>query len=194
MNTFNLFLQEGFWHITDLNGYDHILFVAALSLSYKLSQYKSLIYMITAFTLGHSIALALAVFNLVEFKPEVIEFLIPLSILLTALHNIVRGAIAYVSPWLYALALGFGLIHGLGFSNYLRFILGQEESLFTPLLAFNLGLEFGQILILIFVLGLASLWTKGLKLPQRYWIWATSLIIAGLALHLCKEKGLALWA
>lgn len=192
MDTFNFYLQEGLWHITDLSGYDHIIFVAALSLSYRMSYWKELIFLITAFTIGHSIALAAAVFELLHFSPELVEFLIPLSIALTALHNLLRGEVRRVVPMLYVLALGFGLIHGLGFSNYLNALLGQEESLAVPLFAFNVGLELGQIAILIPVLVLGNLWAK--FAPHRWWIALGSSIILALSLNLCVEKGSELFA
>ena len=191
METFVFFLKEGLWHITDLAGYDHILFVSALSLSYRLEQWRILVYLITAFTLGHSLALAAATLNWVSVDSALIEFLIPLSILLTVLHNLWQGGKTRISGGLYGLAAIFGLIHGLGFSNYLRFILGQEESLFLPLLSFNIGLELGQLLILFPVVLLGAAWQR--FLPQRYWIWSISAIIGALALHLCIERWGELW-
>ncbi len=147
MSLFQLYLELGFRHIVDLNGYDHIIFILALCAGYDFSQIKKVLILITAFTIGHSITLVLATLKYVLIPSDIIEFLIPVTILITALSNlfnIKKGKRQFV----YLVALFFGLIHGLGFSSYLRELLGKENSILKPLLAFNIGLEIGQIAVL----------------------------------------------
>ncbi len=140
MTEFQAYLQLGFEHITDPNGYDHILFVIALCAIYTLRDWKKVLILVTAFTLGHSVTLALATLQVVSFRPDVIELLIPITILITAVvnmfHQIPKTTLVTQeksSPLRYPLALGFGLIHGLGFSNYLHSLLGEESNIFEPL-------------------------------------------------------------
>ncbi len=155
---FTIFLQLGFEHITDFYGYDHILFLVVLSISYTIKQWKRLLVLITAFTAGHTISLALAVSNIIYVNSSIIEFLIPVTILFTAILNLVKKQSEANLPnhyKKYLIAIVFGLIHGLGFSGYLKSILNAQDSIFTPLLAFNIGLEIGQIVI-VFILYLIS--------------------------------------
>src|SRR5690606_17384329 len=182
---FLVYLRLGFEHISDLNGYDHILFIAALCAVYELREWKHLLWLVTAFTVGHSVTLALATLDVIRIDGGLVEFLIPVTIFLTALLNIAarrdpEGRRAEYAK--YAMALGFGLIHGMGFSNYLRAILFEEESLFVPLLAFNVGLELGQLAILFVLLLLAHAVVRGAKLPRREWVVALSGAAAGIAL------------
>jgi hypothetical protein len=185
MNQFQLYFTLGYQHILDLNGFDHILFVLALCAIYKPADWKKIIVLITAFTLGHSITLALATLNLVTFNSDVIEFLIPLTILVTCIFNIARPEPLYKNIQLnYLFGLFFGLIHGLGFSNYLRSLLGQEQSIVQPLLAFNVGLEAGQLLIVAVYLGFSALLLKVFPNKKRDITLITSAIVAGMSFML----------
>lgn len=194
MSDFSIYLQLGFDHITDLNGYDHILFVVALCAIYRLQDWRKVLLLVTAFTLGHSITLALATLRLIEYSTDLIEFLIPITILLTAVANFFHKNSESIlqkekgSKIRYPMAMAFGLIHGMGFSNYLRSLLGREESIISPLFAFNVGLEIGQILIVLAVLGLAFVFVDLLKVRKRDWVLAVSGIVIGVALTLIKEK------
>jgi len=158
---FEAFFKLGMRHITDFNGFDHMLFLAALCATYTLARWREVVILVTAFTVGHSITLALATFDVFRLPAAWVEFLIPLTIVLTCLLNLwtlpqlpqKRGA----ATLRYAGALCFGLIHGMGFSNYLRSLLLQSQSIFQPLLAFNLGLEAGQLLIVLCILIIGSI-------------------------------------
>lgn len=195
METFTTFLQLGFDHITDLNGYDHILFILALCAVYTLSDWKNVLILVTAFTVGHSITLALAALHILSFDSALIEFLIPLSILITCITNLLQansttrnGQVVRERKLLrYFFAVFFGLIHGMGFSNYLRSLLGNESDLFVPLFGFNLGLEFGQIIIVILVLLLAHIVIKTFKVSKRDWNLFLSSAIFGVAFIMCLE-------
>lgn len=190
MSTFSLYFKLGLTHILDIQGYDHILFVVALSALYLLRDWRKIIILVTAFTVGHSITLALATLGKVRLDDNLVEFLIPVTIFITAASNIVRkrgASLPKVAPINYAFALIFGLIHGLGFSNYLRSLLGKGESLAVPLLSFNLGLELGQIVIVVSFLLASSLIVGLLGASRRDWKLVISSAIAGISLMLMAE-------
>lgn len=146
MSTIGAFLPLGFRHITDLAAIDHLLFLAALVAPYRWRDWHRLLAVASAFTIGHSVTLALAVSGVVLFPTAVIEFLIPLTILVTALPTLLRPAAPAAPSPAALLAGGFGLVHGAGFANYLRALFDGPIGL--PLLAFNLGIELGQLTIL----------------------------------------------
>lgn len=203
MSEFQAYLYLGFTHITDLRGYDHILFVIALCASYQLREWKKILILITAFTLGHSLTLALATFRVLQIDSSLVELLIPLTILITALGNLFltskithtedpdRRFYLFSSANLrYLLAVFFGLIHGLGFSNFLRQMLLKSQSIALPLLAFNLGLEFGQILILIVFLIINAIFVITIVSNNREWSIFISGAVAGIALMLIANNDL----
>lgn len=191
MSIFELYFKLGIQHIADLKGYDHILFILTLCAVYRLTEWKKLLILITAFTIGHSLTLVLATLKMVRIDGDIIEFLIPLTIFLTALANVLLDR-KTVSPALhklkYAAALFFGLIHGLGFSNYLRALLGSEDSLLVPLFSFNLGIELGQILIVAAILLVTILVVDVLKYARRDWHLLLSGAGLGISLVLMIER------
>jgi ABC-type antimicrobial peptide transport system permease subunit len=190
MQDFWLYFDLGREHIADINGYDHILFVAALCLRYLPTDWKKILLLVTAFTIGHSITLALSVLNIVSISSDWIEFLIPVTILLTALSNVYVKKFEFKSkfPAIYFLALIFGLIHGLGFSNYLKSLLGKSTNIVNELLAFNLGLEVGQLLIVVMVLFLSWMVTRFLGVQRREWILFASGGIFFISLIMALER------
>jgi hypothetical protein len=192
MSEFSLYFGLGKDHILDyVNGYDHILFVLALCAVYLIRDWKKILILVTAFTIGHSITLALATLNIVSVNASLIEFLIPLTIFITCVSNLFKkegltGEKGFQINYLFAVF--FGLIHGLGFSNYLRAILGKDQSILSQLLAFNLGLEFGQIIVVAIFLTFAFLLVDFLKVNRRDWKMVLSSAIAGIALILMKDR------
>lgn len=189
MNDFSLYFNLGWQHILDLEGYDHILFLAVLCGVYTLRDWKRVLILVTAFTLGHSITLALSVFNVVRIKTDLIEFLIPVTIVITALTNMVnKQGTKQLALMTYAYAAFFGLIHGLGFSNFLKSILGKEEDITGALFAFNIGLEFGQVIIVLAVLAVSFLAGRLLKISRREWNLGLSSAIFGIALMMAVER------
>ncbi len=209
MPPFVVYLRLGFEHLLDLQGYDHILFLAALCAGCSLARWRELLVLITAFTLGHSVSLALATLRLVRIDTGLVEFLIPVTIVATAATNLGglrndsarrQGGVRRQEPDLaegrsglparvgasvgvsapgasplrarrarYAVALVFGVVHGLGFSSFLRLALGEERSLLVPLLSFNVGLEFAQIVAAGAILAVALVATRLLRLPETGW-------------------------
>jgi hypothetical protein len=190
MNNFWIYFEVGWEHITDFSGIDHILFVAALCLRYQLTDWRKLLILITAFTIGHSITLALSVFEMISFSTSWIEFLIPVTICITAFSNGLKKSNVEVErfPWIYYLALFFGLIHGLGFSNYLKSMLGKEESIIPRLFAFNIGLEFGQLLIVLGVLLIGLIFVTLLQINRKAFLLFVSGGIFALALQMAFER------
>ena len=194
MSEFALYFGLGKDHILDANGYDHILFVIALCTLYSIREWKQVLILVTAFTLGHSVTLALATLEIITIDANLVEFLIPVTIFITAVSNILKKDDGHTGRNVqlnYAFAAFFGLIHGMGFSNYLKSILGRDESIFTQLLAFNLGLELGQVIIVAFFLVLAFILVDLFGVNRRDWKLVISSAIAGIALILIKDK--AFW-
>ena len=187
MTEFELYFGLGREHIMDIKAYDHILFVIALCAIYQIQDWKRVLILITAFTIGHSLTLALAALDIITANAAAIEFLIPLTIFITAAGNIKNAGKDFSQqkmPLNYFFALFFGLIHGLGFSNYLKSLLGSEASVLTPLFSFNLGLELGQLLIVIMFFGLAFVVQVFIKAKKRDWIVIISSAVAGVAITL----------
>jgi ABC-type antimicrobial peptide transport system permease subunit len=185
MDQFKLYFQLGYEHIIDLNGFDHILFIVALCAIYLAQDWKKVLILVTAFTIGHSITLALSTFELVNFRTDLIEFMISATIFITALSNLFRkegGVNTKALNINYFFALFFGLIHGLGFSNYLKSLLGKSESIITQLLAFNLGLELGQIVIVVIFMIISFVFTGLFNVARRDWKLVISSAIAGIAI------------
>ena len=190
MSEFQLYFGLGKDHILDSNGYDHILFVIALCILYSIREWKQVLILVTAFTVGHSITLALATLEIINVNAEVIEFLIPVTILITAVSNILRKEHAHGGRSLqlnYAYAAFFGLIHGMGFSNYLKGILGRDETIVTQLLAFNLGLALGQIIVVAVFLIVGFVLTEFFNVNRRDWKMVISSAVAGIAVILVKD-------
>ena len=170
MGDFQYFLNEGLRHILDIEGFDHILFVITLCAAYPTKHWRQILLLVTAFTVGHSITLALAVLNVWSVNTRIVELLIPITILFTAVYNIFFSSnltekkISYN----YGLAMAFGLIHGLGFSNYLKMIMMGLGDISIPLLSFNIGLELGQAAIVtVFILLLLVIERLGLSFNHR---------------------------
>lgn len=195
ISTFTVYLRLGFEHLLDLRGYDHILFLAVLCAAYTLARWRELLVLVTAFTIGHSVSLAVATLRLVRVDTGLVEFLIPVTIVATAVTNLVglrredpaEHRVA-ARPLRYALALVFGVVHGLGFSNFLRLALGEERSLFVPLLSFNIGLELAQIVVAVGVLAVGMVAVRLLSLPQRVWTLLLSALAGGMAAVMAVQR------
>jgi hypothetical protein len=190
MHEFWMYTQIGFNHIANLSGMDHILFVAALCIRYQLSDWKKWLVLITSFTVGHSVTLVLSVFNYIDFSTNWIEFLIPVTILITSISNMFVKKFSFNTkfPVIYFFALFFGLIHGLGFSFYLKSLLGLQQNIAPALLAFNVGLEIGQILIVMAILVISFIFVTLLKAPRRDFILIVSGGILTLSLQMAIER------
>jgi len=168
---------------------DHILFLVALCALFSIKDWKKLLVLITAFTIGHSITLALAILDFIPINVRLVELLIPVTIMITAVYNIHtlwkdKGYRNQKSSAQYLMAMGFGWIHGMGFSNYLRSTLFPGENLLGQLFSFNIGIEVGQILILSKILLLTFLFTQLLKIKRNHWAFTLSGIAFTVSLYL----------
>ena len=193
-SVFETYLQLGFLHICTPRAADHLTFLLALCAPYVLADWRRVLALVTSFTLGHSLTLALATLGVVAFNPAVTEALIPATIVVTALANL-RGAGRVPTPRApvlaavpNALALVFGLIHGLGFSNYLRALLGNHSRPVQELLAFNVGVELGQVLVVGVILLLGAVLLRGLRVARRDWLLTTSGAALGIAVVLLVQQ------
>lgn len=194
---FATYFRLGVGHIADLQGSDHILFIVALTVGYAARDWRRLLWLVTAFTIGHSATLVLATLRLVRVHAPTVELLIAATIVVAAgysLQSALRGGATDAREpdgrqrLLYALAGSFGLIHGLGFSSFLRALLGGEESIVVPLLAFNVGLEIGQLAIVAVVLVAGALACDVAGLARRWWVAALSAVILVLGARMLLER------
>ncbi|MDR6159999.1 hypothetical protein QF023_003515 [Chryseobacterium sp. SLBN-27] len=189
MQDFLFYLNLGWEHIISLDALDHQLFVLALIAVYSFNDLKKILILITAFTIGHSITLALSTFDIIRINSAWVEFLIPLTIVLTSLNNIfIRNKKQSLNRGNYYLALIFGLIHGMGFANTARVMIAKSQSIAIPLLGFNIGLELGQIAIVFGILMLLFILLKIFKVNQKDWILFVSSGVFALSLKMTLER------
>lgn len=179
---------DGILHITDFAGYDHMLFLVALCAPFAFKHWKQVAILATAFTVGHSISLALAAFDIVRFSSDIIEFLIPITILITALFNFTVKSSSEVSTNRYVSAILFGTIHGMGFSSFFRMISSEGENFITQLFLFNLGVEVGQLIIVTAILSIIALLISTTSLAQGKLAKILSGLCIFLALGLSIDK------
>lgn len=195
-SVFTTYLQLGFHHIFNLQAYDHLVFLLALCAPYVLQDWRRVVALVTSFTVGHSITLALATLDVVSYSPALIETLIPITIVLTCLLNLAwagrpasrlverPGASSFLLTLPNLLAAVFGLIHGLGFSSYLRELLGRQSRPVLELLSFNLGVELGQLLIVGLILLIGFVLLRIFTVARRDWLLVTTGAALGIALTL----------
>ncbi|MCD6067752.1 MAG: HupE/UreJ family protein [Bacteroidetes bacterium] len=169
------FLGMGWAHIIDFSAYDHILFITVLCALFKLTEWRKILVIVTAFTIGHSITLALSAFNIVFIPVKIVEILIPATIVITALSNILQKKQNLAKTFdrnvrkNYLIALLFGFIHGMGFASNFKFLLGDDQNIVAELLAFNLGIELGQLLIVLCILCTYFLLNRIFRIVHREW-------------------------
>lgn len=184
-----MWFTTGLQHILDVNGYDHILYVIALCIMYTAAEWKNLLVLITAFTIGHSVTLACSTLGLISVKQGYIEILIPLTITCTCLYDLANRKKNVSKINLnYFLALFFGFIHGMGFSYLLRSMLGRGESIWQPLLYFNLGLEAGQLVVVGAMLLISVLLYRYTAIKKPAYILALSPVIMLISLYLLFNR------
>ena len=189
MSDFGFYFGLGWEHIMSWDALDHLLFITVLAAIYILRDWKQVVILVTAFTIGHSITLALSTLNIVRVPTEWIEFLIPCTIVFTAIVNLFQKSFTPKKIRLnYFLTLFFGLLHGLGFANTLRFILAQDQQLGWALFGFNLGLEAGQVIVVILLLLLAQFFLQVVKVVRRDWVVFISAGVFSLALKMAIER------
>ena len=189
MGDFGFYFGLGWEHIISAGALDHQLFIAALSAIYLLKDWRQVLILVTAFTIGHSLTLALSVFDIIRFPSNWVEFLIPVTIVITAFTNLFQKKFTPRSIRInYFLALFFGLIHGMGFANSIRFMLAKDQNLGWSLFGFNLGLEAGQIVVVIILLTVAHIIVNLIKVNRRDWVIFLSAAVFALAFKIVLER------
>lgn len=185
MQEFKTWFEIGFDHIINYRALDHILFIVVLTVIYDIKMIKKIVVLITAFTIGHTLTLILSTLNLIQYDQKIIEFAIPLTIAITAINNIRKRNQALLGGVNsnYYLALFFGLIHGLGFSNYLKALL-IGDNILLELFSFNIGVEIGQIIIVLLFLCVSFVFSKIFFSKRNEWILFVSSLILGISLLL----------
>ena len=191
MSQFWLYFNLGLEHVLDWNAYDHILFLIVLVAAYSFSSWTRVLWLVTIFTLGHTLALFLSVYGVVSVSSRWVELLIAVTILVTALYNIFtakkKESQKNVSL-LYAATAFFGIIHGLGFSTYFKMIASGTESKFLPLLEFALGIEAAQVIVVVIVMILGFIFQNFFRVNRRDWILVLSAIVIGIILPILREN------
>ncbi|MDB4904413.1 MAG: hypothetical protein JWQ63_3694 [Mucilaginibacter sp.] len=189
MSDFAFYFKMGWEHIISKDALDHQLFILALACVYTIWDIKRVLIMVTAFTIGHSLTLALSVYDVIRFSSKWVEFLISCTIFITALNNIFqidsKGKSARIN---YYLALCFGLIHGMGFANAIRIMLAQDQTIGWGLFGFNVGLEAGQIFCVAIILIVGILFLNGFKVKRRDWIFFLSSGVFALSIKMALER------
>lgn len=171
----------------DWNAYDHILFLITLTVVYDFKNWKKVLWLITLFTIGHTLSLVLAAYKIVTINSDWIEFLIPVTIIITAIFNIFNTTKNTGKNANLFFALFFGLIHGLGFSGYFKMIIGKSTAKLIPLLEFALGIEVAQIIIVFIILLLGFIFQNIFRFSKRDWVLIISSIVIGVALPMLKN-------
>ena len=192
MSDFWIYFNIGLKHVLNLFAYDHVLFLLALTVPYEFKSWKRILILISLFTLGHTMALMLSVFNIVTVKANIVEFLIPITILITALYNIIvsgksskKDSISFVG----IITVFFGIIHGLGFSNYFNSILsGKPTDKLLPLFEFAIGIEAAQIIVVLAALLLAYMTQTLFKFSKRDWTLTISAFIVGVVIPMILQN------
>ena len=195
MSQFWLYFRLGLDHVLDWQAYDHVLFLVVLVASYGFTTWKRVLWLVTLFTLGHTMALFLSVYEIVRVDTNYVEFLIPVTILATAIFDIATAGKKVRNTnfnLLYFTTIFFGVIHGLGFSSYFKMIAAGSENKFWPLIEFALGIETAQVIVVLAVLIISFLFQNVINVSKRDWILVTASIVIGIILPILQENYLAL--
>ncbi len=189
MSDVAFYFETGWHHIISWDALDHILFILALAAIYQLQNWRQVIVLVTAFTIGHSLTLTLSVYDVIRFNEKWVEFLIPCTIIATCIFNFfVKDYTPRSLRVNYFLALFFGLIHGMGFANTIRFMLAKNQGIAVPLISFNIGLEAGQVAVVAFILLISYALVNKLKLNRKWWVWSLSAIALLVGLIMVKQR------
>jgi hypothetical protein len=189
MSDFLMYLKMGWEHIISWNALDHILFIAALAVVYTVREWKQVLILVTAFTIGHSATLVLSVYDVVRFNTRWVEFLIPCTIVITSFINLFQKDLNHRPIRInYVLALFFGLVHGMGFAAAIRFMLAGDQQIGWSLFYFNLGLELGQVVVVAFLLIFTQIILQVFHVKRREWVIFLSAAVFSLSLKMALER------
>lgn len=190
MSDFWLYFNLGLHHVLDWKAYDHILFLIVLCAAYNFSSWKRILILITMFTVGHTLSLLLASYNVVSVSSRVVEFLIPITILVTAIFNFITSGKGKKTDnktgLYYVVTIFFGLIHGMGFASF--FMALDTGNTFMPLLEFALGIEAAQIIAVMIFLILAFIFQTIFRFNKRDWVLVVSSLVIGMTIPMLIEN------
>ncbi len=193
MSEFWFNVSYGLNHVLDINGYDHVLFLIVLAVPYVFKDWRPVLILVSLFTLGHTLSLVLAAYDIVKVNATLVEFLIPVTILIGAVYNVLKAGKS-VKPkninLLMFTSMFFGLIHGLGFAREFRMIIGMTEDKLLPLVEFALGIELAQVIVVFVVLFFGFLFQTLFRFSKRDWTLVLSSIVIGLVLPMIFESDL----
>ncbi len=186
---FKYYFLLGWDHIISMDALDHLYFIAVLSIVYQFRHWKQVLVLITAFTIGHAITLFLSGMDVVRLDNSWVEFAIPCTIVFSTIMNFRKtGSMHQTDKLQYAMALFFGLVHGLGYANAIRFMISKNQDMIWSLLGFNLGLEIGQIFVVLLVLMLSFIVGMTKLFTAREWVLGFSSLVLVLAIKLTIER------
>jgi hypothetical protein len=191
MDEFWIYLKLGLTHVLDVNAYDHVLYLIALVASYDFYRWKRVLWLVTVFTIGHTLSLVLAGYDILQVNMEWVEFLIPVSIIIASMYNLTIAGRRNQDnkKWLlYMVTLFFGLVHGFGFSSYFQMLAAKKDQIFTMLIEFALGIELAQVIVVLMVLIIGFIAKRAFRVAKRDWILVTSSLVIGMALPILFEK------
>ncbi|QSW87285.1 MULTISPECIES: HupE/UreJ family protein [Flavobacterium] len=192
MSQFWIYFQIGLKHVLDINAYDHVLFLIALTVPYTFKDWKRILLLVSVFTIGHTLALILSVFGIIAIKVNIVEFLIPITILITALYHLFTAGKTSKNDSInlvFFITLFFGIIHGLGFSNYFKTILGgSATSKLLPLGEFALGIEAAQLVVVFVVLVISYIVQTVFRFSKRDWALVMSAFIIGVVIPMIIDS------
>ncbi len=186
-------VQYGINHVLDIKGYDHLLFLMVLAVPYVFKDWKRVLLLVSMFTLGHTLSLVLSAYGIVSVNGKLVEFLIPVTILITAIYNIFTASKKNKSnkiDLLFFATLFFGLVHGLGFAREFKMFAGQSENKLELLIEFALGIEIAQVIIVFIVLFLGFLCETIFRLSRRDWVMVLSAVVVGLVIPMIVQSDL----
>ncbi|MBT8243987.1 MAG: HupE/UreJ family protein [Winogradskyella sp.] len=191
MNDFWFNVKYGLNHVLDINGYDHVLFLMVLAVPYIFKDWKRVLLLVSLFTLGHTLSLVLAAYNVVSVNGKLVEFLIPITIIVAAIYNVFSAGKEDKNKkvgLLFFTALFFGLIHGLGFAREFTMVFGDANNKILALLEFALGIELAQVIIVFVILFLGFLLQTLFRFSRRDWVMVLSSVVIGLVIPILIEN------
>ena len=191
MDEFWIYLKLGLTHVLDVNAYDHVLYLIALVASYDFFRWKRVLWLVTIFTIGHTLSLVLAGYDILKVNMQWVEFLIPVSIIIASVYNLTIAGRRNQDnkKWLlYMVTLFFGLVHGFGFSSYFQMLAAKKDQILSMLIEFALGIELAQIIVVLMVLIIGFITKRAFRVAKRDWILVTSSLVIGMALPILFEK------
>ncbi len=186
-------VQYGINHVLDIKGYDHVLFLMVLAVPYVFKDWKRVLLLVSMFTLGHTLSLVLAAYGIVSVNGNLVEFLIPVTILVVAIYNVFTAGKKDRSTkvgLLFFTTLFFGLVHGLGFAREFKMFAGQSEDKLELLIEFALGIEIAQVIIVFIVLFFGFLCQTIFRFSRRDWVMVLSAIVIGLVIPMIIQSDL----